>query len=372
MKKLGFGLMRLPLNNAADAGDIDIKTMERMADAFLERGFTYFDTAWMYNGFKSEEAMREALIKRHRRDSFTVATKLPVMMLQEQGDVERIFNEQLKKCGVDYFDYYLLHNLNTTSLETADRLDCFSFIQKMKDAGRVRHIGFSFHDHADLLDRILTAHPEAEFVQLQINYLDWDSAGIQSRLCYETAARHGKPVIVMEPVKGGTLARVPAAAEKIFRGCAPDMSPASWAVRFAASLDNAAMVLSGMSSFEQMQDNLSYMENFRPLDAKEREVLAKAKEIIDSSIAIPCTGCRYCVPGCPKHIAIPEYFDLYNNKKQMTVEVFYTQDVYYSNYSKEHGKASDCISCRKCEKACPQGIDITGWLKKVAAEFEKK
>ena len=370
MKKLGFGLMRLPLNNPEDAGDIDIKTMERMVDTFIERGFTYFDTAWMYNGFKSEEAMREALIKRHRRDTFTVASKLPTMMLKEEGDQERIFAEQLKKCGVDYFDYYLLHNLNVNYWENAKKYDSFAFIRRMKAEGKIRHIGFSYHDGPELLDQILTEHPEAEFVQLQVNYLDWDSPTIQSRKCCEIAAKHGKPVIVMEPVKGGTLANITKEAEDIFRAHEPEMSPASWAIRFAASQDNVMVVLSGMSSMEQMNDNLSYMEDFKPLDDGEIAVLDKARDIINASISIPCTGCRYCVTGCPKNIAIPEYFDLYNNLKQMTVKVFYAQTCYYDNYIKHRGKASECISCRKCEKACPQHIQIVDWMKKVATEFE--
>ena len=371
MKKLGFGLMRLPLLDQNDDGSIDLELMKRMVDLFLERGFTYFDTAWMYCGGKSEEAVREALVSRHPRDSFTLTTKLPSYMLKSEEDREKVFSEQLRRTGAGYFDYYWLHDVNEESLRTFDRLRCWDFIREKKEAGLVRHIGFSYHAGPELLDRLLTEHPEIEYVQLQLNYLDWDSLGVQSRACYETATRHGRPVIVMEPVKGGTLARVPAELEALFREREPDMSVPSWAIRFAATQENVMLVLSGMSTLEQVEDNTGYMEDFRPLNEEETALVMRAAEILKAGIAIPCTGCSYCTVNCPKNIAIPRYFSLYNAEKLEAPDKTWTPHAgYYERLTLRFGRAGDCIRCGQCEAMCPQHLPIRRYLRDVAALFE--
>lgn len=373
-KKLGFGCMRLPVMDQSDRTSIDMDQFKKMADLFLDRGFTYFDTAYMYHNHQSEIAVREAVVKRHPRDSFTLASKLPTMFLKEEDDLPRIFDEQLTKCGVDFFDYYLLHNLNVGTWPTAQKLKAFEFIVQKRKEGKIRHIGFSFHDSPALLEEILSVHPETEFVQMQLNYLDWDNEGVQSGKCYQIAQGHGKPVVVMEPVRGGALAQLPVEAERILRSLRPDWSPASWAIRYAASLDGVRKVLSGMSSLSQLDDNTASMKEFQPLTKEERSALQQVVETVRQAWTIPCTGCQYCVAGCPKHILIPTYFALYNTKIQCekAKSGFSSQGVYYRNYTASAGKASDCIKCRACERSCPQHIKVSEWMTKVAEMFESK
>ncbi|MCR5451682.1 MAG: aldo/keto reductase [Lachnospiraceae bacterium] len=370
-RKLGFGLMRLPVTDPNRQNAIDIEQVKQMVDHFIENGFTYFDTALMYMGGDSEAAAKEALVDRYPRDKFTLATKLHAGFFKDEEDGERVFQNQLKKCGVDYFDYYLLHDIGEDHYRMYTERNSFEWLARKKAEGKVKHMGFSFHDRAALLDRVLTEHPEVDFVQLQLNYLDWDSEAIQSRLCYEVATKHGKPVIVMEPVKGGTLVNVPDAVKEMYEKIRPDMSVASWAIRFAASQPNVKMVLSGMSNMEQMKDNTSYMQNFEPLSKEEMEAVTKAVGFINGTIAIPCTACSYCVDGCPMNIPIPNYFSLYNLEKQEVESKGWTpQGEYYSRLSETHGKASDCIECRQCEGVCPQHLPIVDHLKSVAGLFE--
>lgn len=370
-KKLGFGLMRLPLTDANDKGSIDIEALKEMVDTFMEQGFTYFDTAWMYCAFKSENAVKEALTDRYPRDRYTLTTKLHASYLKTKEDRNRIFEEQRQKTGVDYFDYYLIHAIDQELYSLYNEMDCFNWLIEKKKQGLVKHIGFSYHDSAEFLDQVLTEHPEMEFVQLQMNYLDWESAEVQSRKCYEVAIKHGKPVIVMEPVKGGILADVPAEVRESFAAYHPDLSVPSWAIRFVASLDNVAMVLSGMSNMEQLMDNISYMKEFVPMNAEETELVHKAAEMIKDSIAIPCTGCSYCTEGCPMQIAIPDLFRVYNKSKRGEITDVEANEE-YRQLTESGGKARECLACGQCQVACPQHLEIINYLKDVAKCMEKQ
>ena len=373
MKKLGFGFMRLPLTDPDDQTAIDQELTNQMTDEFLAAGFTYFDTGWMYHDFTSEPALGAATVARYPRESFTIATKMPVAMISSHEEGEEIYAKQKAKLGVDYFDYYLVHDMNVNGYKKAKKYGMLSFLQERKARGEIRNLGFSCHDNAEFLDRALTECPWFDFVQLQINYLDWESEGIQSRRCYEVCEKHGKPVIVMEPVKGGTLAKVPAAAEALMRAAHPDWTPASWALRFAADLPNVMCVLSGMSDLAQLRENTALLADPAPLTDEDRDVLAKAAKLIRESVAIPCTGCRYCVEEneCPQGIPIPNYFALYNTEKLREREDWSPEKEYYADYlSQGKGAASDCIACGGCEAVCPQHIAIADWMAKVKVVME--
>lgn len=371
VKKLGFGCMRLPVLDEQDRSTVDLEVVKKMVDCFMERGFSYFDTAHRYNDEASEPAVRECLVKRYPRDSFVLTDKITFNYIKKEEDQWPFFLKQLEICGVTYFDNYLIHNLGSTFYPYAQKYHTFDFLKELKEKGYVRRIGFSFHGTADVLEQILKDHPETELVQIQLNYLDWEDDMIQSRKCYETARKYGKQVIVMEPVKGGTLVNLPEDAKAVLHKCNPDSSLASWAVRFAAEKEGVLMVLSGMSTLEQVEDNTAYMSDFTPLSEEEKEALQETVRLIHSHSEIQCTGCRYCVTECPKHIAIPDYFSLFNNYKRLeNTSYTYNQKVYYTNLTEHNGKASACVECGKCEQNCPQHLDIRESLKKVAEVFE--
>lgn len=364
--KLGFGLMRLPMNG----DEIDLEQMKQMVDKFIEKGFTYFDTAYAYVNGKSEVAVKEAIVNRYPRDKFQLATKMPIWLVKKYEDMQPIFDTQLERTGAGYFDYYLLHSLNQGSIQRLEEIGAWDFVSEMKKKGLIKHIGFSFHDKAEYLDKLLTMHPETEFVQLQINYVDWESDKVQSRLCYEIARKHNKPIIVMEPVRGGALAVLGPELQAIFKEANPSMSIASWAVRYVASLDGIMTVLSGMSNLEQMDDNLSYMVDFQPLTESELKTIDRVVEELKKIPTIPCTSCKYCVDDCPQKINIPALFEDYNNynlyKNLEGVRGHYKWLISSGNSE----KASACIACASCEGHCPQHIAIIDTLKKVAGILE--
>ncbi len=365
MKKLGFGTMRLPQKGSAPE-EIDYELVSEMVDLFLARGFSYFDTAYPYHGGMSEIAVRECLTRRHSRDSFVLADKMPIMKIRDGAEYEQIFEEQLEKCGVSCFDYYLLHNMGLERYDDTVKFGGFEFLARVKEQKMARKIGFSFHDSPELLEKILKAYPFVDFVQLQINYLDWESPVIASGKNYEICKKYGKPVVVMEPVKGGKLASLPGEAGQKLEALGGKASQASYAVRFAASLDNVFMVLSGMSNLEQLQDNISYMQDFQPLNDLEIEAVKEASRILKDSCEIPCTACKYCCEACPLNINIPAYFGLYNQYKT----VGNLTDMYYERAVKGHGKARDCIRCGRCERNCPQHIEIRKYLSEFASLYK--
>lgn len=354
-KNFGFGCMRFPMIGE----QVDLEQTAKMVDTFLERGFNYFDTAHGYISGQSETALRATLTSRYPRDKYILTNKLSRNYFEKTEEIRPLFEDQLEKCGVEYFDFYLMHAMDAESHERYQKLGAYEIAQQLKAEGKIRHVGMSFHDSAEVLDRILTDQPEMEVVQLQFNYVDYEDPHVESRKCYEVCVKHNKPVIVMEPVRGGSLVNLPDKAKALMTSG----SPASYAIRFAAGFDNIMMVLSGMSNMEQMEDNLSYMTDFKRLNQQELEVIDQVRVMYQAEHRIPCTGCRYCVDGCPASIQIPDLFACLNEKHQNKGEPEKT----YAAFS---AKASDCVKCGQCEAICPQQLHIRELLEAVAKEFE--
>ena len=363
-KNFGFGCMRLPMKGK----EVDFEETAKMVDMFLANGFNYFDTAHGYLDGQSEIALKKCLTSRYPREAYVLTNKLSGHYIEKNEDIRPFFQKQLEACGVDYFDFYLMHAQNKDLFAKYKQMHAYETVMELRDEGKIRHFGISFHDRAEVLERILTEYPEIEVVQIQFNYVDYDDPAVQSRKCYEVCRKFNKPVIVMEPVKGGNLVNLPEDAKAVLEDLHGG-SPVSYAIRFVAGFPGMMMVLSGMSNMEQMQDNISFMRDFKPLDETERAAVENVQEIFHRKDLIPCTACRYCTDGCPKHISIPDLFAIMNTKQ---IHHDWNADCYYEDVHTAPGrKASDCLKCGKCEKVCPQHLPIRKLLEQVAAEFEK-
>ena len=367
-----MGMMRLPLLDENNQTSIDYEHVNKMVDAYMDAGFNHFDTAYVYHEGVGEDAFKKCVVDRYPRDSFTISTKLPLFIITEESQLEPIFAEQLKNCGVEYFDYFMLHNVSGFTDTAWKNVDLYSFIQKKKEEGYIKHIGISTHGDAEFLEEILFDHPELEFVLLQINYLDWEDEAIEARKCWEVARKYDKEILIMEPYKGGFLADVPEEAEKLMKEYNPDNSVISWAMRFVANLEDVSIVLTGASTLEQIESNIEEFKNAEPLNDDELKLLEEVSEIINSNITVDCTKCRYCVDSCAEEIDIAKLFDLYNKHKMLGRDDWSQFGNAYLNYSKLDGVgiASDCIECENCIEECPQQINIPEVLKDVAKTFE--
>lgn len=363
MNQLGFGFLRLP---ETENKEIDWPLLNQMVDLFLSSGGSYFDTAYTYLEGRSELAFRKSVVERYPRSAYQIADKLPSWYVKKPEDCLQYFREQCVRCGVEWFDVYLLHWLNRENYAIAQQHREFEFLSRLKAEGKARKTGFSYHGDAALLHEILMAHPEVDIIQLQINYLDWESPAMEARKCHDVAVKHGKEVVVMEPVKGGMLANLPEEATLLLNEYHPNNSSASWAIRFAGSQENVSIVLSGMNSMEQMRDNLKERPS---LTEEGYHILEQVCGILQRSITVPCTDCRYCVSHCPKKIVIPDYFNIYNEYCRYPEEDWKIEPV-YAAVAAAHGRASDCIECRKCEQNCPQKIPVAYWLSKIADVME--
>lgn len=365
--KLGFGCMRLPLTDPNDQKSIDIEQFKAMVDAFMEAGGTYFDTAYVYHEGTSESAVRQALVERYPRESFTIATKCLAWAQPNAEAAKACLDTSLERLGVDYVDYYLLHNVGGVRTAKFDEYGMWEWAQQKKDEGVIKQLGFSMHDGADALDKLLTEHPNMDFVQLQVNYLDWENPVIESRKCMEVAQKHGVPVVIMEPARGGRLAELPQRGKDILKAAEPNSSEVSWAYRFCYELSNVITVLSGMSTLDQVKENVAEWKTAKPLSADDKKVLNEALEALQSVGMIDCTNCRYCAKDCPAGVKIPEILSLLNLEK-MTENQEFAKSQY--SWQARDGYASQCIQCGSCEDMCPQGINIIDLLEEAADKFE--